>query len=328
MSIVALSAGIEYKLFGIVLASISSGLGELSFLQLTHFYGEISLAGFSSGTGGAGLVGSFAYLAFTTWMGLSVRTTLLLFSMAPTGFWISYYIILPKPEMISVTAEGVQYDALLEQGPENNVTLEAATDHSITIAATEPRRSCFDSFSVTIARLRPFVIPFMIPLFLVYISEYIINQGISPTLLFPIEEMPFTKYRDAYVTYGTLYQLGVFISRSSSAFVRIRRVYIPSLLQALNLVLFIYQSLYMIIPNVYLIMLLVFYEGLLGGASYVNTFLLVSETVPLQDREFAMGSVGMSDSAGVVCAGLVSMWLEKYLCSYQKATGRPWCELP
>lgn len=96
MLTVALSDTIGFKLFGIIVASLSSGLGELSFLQLTHFYGEISLAAFSSGTGGAGLVGSmsllyprffntnflgFAYLAFTTWMGLSVKTTLLLFSV-------------------------------------------------------------------------------------------------------------------------------------------------------------------------------------------------------------------------------------------------------
>jgi battenin len=40
----------------------------------------------------------------------------------------------------------------------------------------------------------------------VYFSEYVINQGISPTLLFPLEDMPFSRYRDAYVTYGTLYQ--------------------------------------------------------------------------------------------------------------------------
>ncbi|CDO57392.1 similar to Saccharomyces cerevisiae YJL059W YHC3 Vacuolar membrane protein involved in the ATP-dependent transport of arginine into the vacuole and possibly in balancing ion homeostasis [Geotrichum candidum] len=327
MTVVALSDSIGFKLLGIVLASISSGLGELSFLQLTHFYGEISLAGFSSGTGGAGLVGSFAYLVFTTWVGLSVRSTLLLFSVAPTVFWIAYYIILPKPEVVSVTTGGVEYRAIEEQDPESRI-MGASTDLDDVVAALEPKKPRFDSFSVTLARLRPYVVPFMAPLFLVYISEYIINQGISPTLLFPIEEMPFTKYRDAYVTYGTLYQLGVFISRSSSAFVRIRRVYIPSLLQALNLVVVIYQSLYMVIPNVYLVMLLVFYEGLLGGASYVNTFLLVSETVPLQDREFAMGSVGISDSAGVVCAGLISMWLEKYLCGYQKSTGRPWCELP
>lgn len=43
----------------------------------------------------------------------------------------------------------------------------------------------------------------------------------------------------------------------------------------------------------------------------------VSEEVILSEREFAMGAVGLSDSAGVVCAGLISLHLEKALCNYQ-----------
>lgn len=84
----------------------------------------------------------------------------------------------------------------------------------------------------------------------------------------------------------------------------------------------------MIIPNVYLVMILVFYEGLLGGGAYVNTFMKVAESSTLQDREFSMGAVGISDSAGIVCAGLISLWLEPSLCSYQRSTGREWCQLP
>lgn len=251
----------------------------------------------------------------------------LMLQIAPTSFWLAYYLVLPPADSSSIAEYQTiqdESDELLTSGSDPNDPVEDILKPTH-ITPTKPK---IDSFAVTLARLKPLVVPFMIPLFLVYISEYIINQGISPTLLFPIEEMPFVKYRDAYVTYGTLYQLGVFISRSSSSFIRIRRVYIPSLLQALNLVIFIYQSLYVFMPNVYVVMAMVFYEGLLGGASYVNTFMLVAETVPLQDREFAMGSVGVSDSAGVVCAGLISMWLEKYLCGYQKSTGRPWCEMP
>lgn len=231
---------------------------------------------------------------------------------------------MPSPE--PVQTEG--YEAIGEEALPENIVNDSNGSFEVTGKAFSTSKLKVEPISATLKRIKPLVIPFMVPLFLVYISEYIINQGISPTLLFPIEEMPFTKYRDAYVTYGTLYQLGVFVSRSSSSFLKIRRVYIPSLLQALNLAIFTYQSIYVIIPNVYLVMLLVFYEGLLGGASYVNTFMLVSETVPLQDREFAMGSVGVSDSGGVVCAGLISMWLEKYLCGIQKSTGRPWCEMP
>lgn len=84
----------------------------------------------------------------------------------------------------------------------------------------------------------------------------------------------------------------------------------------------------MFLPNVYIIMILIFYEGLLGGSAYVNTFMKVAELSAPHEREFSMGAVGISDSAGVVCAGLVSLWLEPRLCGYQKSTGRPWCQLP
>lgn len=202
MMIVALSDSVSFKLFGIVIASLSSGLGELSFLQLTHFFGEISISGFSSGTGGAGLVGSFCYLLFSTWLKLSIRTSLLIFSIVPAFFWISFYYILPASTLGVKSANELQgYNKIDDE--EQSSSILVSQEIEIPRERDIPK---IDSISVTLNRLKPLVIPYMIPLFLVYISEYIINQGISPTILFPIEDMPFSKYRDAYVTYGTLYQ--------------------------------------------------------------------------------------------------------------------------
>ncbi|KAJ9649299.1 battenin CLN3 protein [Coniosporium tulheliwenetii] len=48
-------SSIAWKMFGVVLASLSSGGGELSFLGLTHYYGQFSLAAWGSGTGALGL---------------------------------------------------------------------------------------------------------------------------------------------------------------------------------------------------------------------------------------------------------------------------------
>lgn len=231
MVLVALSGGIPMKLVGIIIASLSSGLGELSFLQMTHFYGELSISAFSSGTGGAGLVGSFLYLMLTTWFKLSVTATLLFFSVVPVTFWLAFYCILPPASTTgahltslkgSSTMEYQQLEnsddseiaqtvieqgssSILEQDEEANEPDLAKTQQTrLNNMATQ--KATIEPFSVTLKRLQPFLVPYMAPLFLVYISEYIINQGISPTLLFPIEEMPFSKYRDAYVTYGTLYQ--------------------------------------------------------------------------------------------------------------------------
>ncbi|TKA60190.1 Protein btn1, partial [Cryomyces minteri] len=41
---------IAVKMLGVIVASLSSGGGELSFLGLTHFYGHFSLAAWGSGT--------------------------------------------------------------------------------------------------------------------------------------------------------------------------------------------------------------------------------------------------------------------------------------
>lgn len=77
----------------------------------------------------------------------------------------------------------------------------------------------------------------MLPLLLVYVAEYTINQGVAPTLLFPLSSSPFDEYRSFYSTYGAIYQVGVFISRSSTPFIRIHHLYFPSFLQVANLVL-------------------------------------------------------------------------------------------
>jgi battenin len=84
------------KMLGVILASLSSGGGELSFLGLTHFYGPVSLAAWGSGTGGAGLLGAGVYALATTTLGYSVKSTLLLSAFLPAVMLVSFFIVLPR----------------------------------------------------------------------------------------------------------------------------------------------------------------------------------------------------------------------------------------
>src|ERR1700733_2579768 len=103
--------------------------------------------------------------------------------------------------------------------------------------------------------------------------------------------MPFKSIRDAYPTYQTLYQLGVFISRSFSTFIRIHNIYLPSILQFCILCLLILQSLFMIIPSIYPLFVIIFCEGILGGLVYVNAFYEVQDREHVDgNREFALGA--------------------------------------
>lgn len=101
---------IAIKMVGVLLASLSSGGGELSFLGLTHHYGPFSLAAWGSGTGGAGLIGAGAYVVATTTMGLSVRTSLLAFSFLPIIMLVSFFVVLPRRPFKAIRGKQAGYE--------------------------------------------------------------------------------------------------------------------------------------------------------------------------------------------------------------------------
>jgi battenin len=338
---------ITTKLFGVAIASLSSGLGELSLLGLTHYYGPFSLAAWGSGTGGAGLIGAGLYVLLTNTLSLSIKNSLLISASLPVILPIAFFLILPHGPLrransqqskdysddiprISIDDDDIRNlpidaasEALLAPGPA--IASEAYASHSP--RTTSPtNNNPKPTFKSNLRRARALFFPYMLPLLLVYIAEYTINQGVSPTLLFPLPSSPFSNYRSFYPLYAFLYQLGVFISRSSTPFIRIHNLYAPSLLQILNLALLILHSLYFFIPSVWIIFIVVFWEGLLGGAVYVNTFAEIMERVPEGEREFSLGATSVSDSGGICIAGVIGMALEPRLCGWNVKHGRPWCK--
>ncbi|CUS21098.1 LAQU0S02e05820g1_1 [Lachancea quebecensis] len=305
---------------GIILASLSSGLGEITFLQLTHYHQQPSLNGWSSGTGGAGLLGSGVYMLLTSILKVPVGISLLLFSVLPFAFLLYFRLDAQS-----------SYQPIEDRNVESTQPCTSSHDSLPgNYKATSKWMALKNHIDTTLTRLRSLFIPYMLPLSTVYLFEYLINQAVSPTLLFPLDgdhthPFFFNKYRDIYVTYGTLYQLGVFISRSSGSFIRIKRLYLLSVLQGLNLAVALCQSWFYIVHSVYPVMLLIFFEGLLGGASYVHTFMNIIHDVDPSEREFTLGAVSMSDSFGTLLAAFTGIALEPKLCSHQVNTGRNWC---
>lgn len=345
-------AAIGIRMFGVILSSVSSGTGELSFLGLTHFYGPFSLAAWSSGTGGAGLVGAGLYsLATTTW-GFGVKATLSAAVVLPLVMLASFFLVLPMGPLVQGLQTGDAYQIVASDEAEGDAGgqddaegedegLLGRSSSGVKAVGTASS-SAWEGFIANLKRSRSLFVPLlvspflflpkpfltvysMLPLLLVYIAEYSINQGVAPTLLFPLPETPFSRYRDFYPTYNTVYQVGVFISRSSHLFIRIHHLYAPTFLQILNLLLLTAHALTNFIPNVYIIFVIIFWEGLLGGAVYVSTFAEIAERVPKADREFSLGATTVSDSAGICIAGVVGMVLEVWLCGYQVRHGRDYC---
>ncbi|XP_007948380.1 battenin [Orycteropus afer afer] len=295
--LVAFSHSVAISLGGVVLASISSGLGEITFLSLTSFYPRAVISWWSSGTGGAGLLGALSYLGLTQ-AGLSPQHTLLSMLGIPALLLASYFLLLTSP-------------ASQDPGEEEEAET-AARQPLMSTEAQEPKPDSSSSLSLQ-ERWTVFkgLLPHIIPLVLVYFAEYFINQGLFELIFF--RDMSLS-HAEQYRWYQMLYQAGVFASRSSLRCFRIRQTWILALLQCLNLGFLMAEMWFGFLPSIYLVFLIILYEGLLGGAAYVNTFHNIALETSDKHREFAMTAACISDTLGISLSGALALPLHDFLC--------------
>ncbi|WVQ93086.1 hypothetical protein IAU59_000150 [Kwoniella sp. CBS 9459] len=261
---IAFSTSLTPRLLGISMASLSSGLGELTFLQLTttlptRSTSKTALGAWSSGTGFAGIAGAGIW-----WLlrGLGVKGGLGLSSVLPLFFPLTYRFLLPAFSTLgtdlSETSKG-QYQPLATEAvpPSIMVTppsqdpvprlnnLRSDNDNDDGDDPTRIKRSAHRgslrlSTAEKLALLRPLVLRYMVPLAAVYVEEYVINSGVAPTLVFPLPtrgvwSMLFRSPRDYYPFWSLTYQTFVFLSRSSLSLsippIPLRFLPVPSIIQ-------------------------------------------------------------------------------------------------
>ncbi|KAK0451843.1 batten's disease protein Cln3 [Armillaria borealis] len=359
MIVVAFSDALSMRLLGISLASFSSGLGELTFLQLSTTYAPPSIAGhsvgyFASGTGAAGLVGAFLWWELRS---LGVRVGVGLSSVLPFVIPLTFYFLLPPN---SAFLPSSSYDDDDSSYPITSTLPYTPLPTDDDVAEEEgsvpagPKR-VFLSPNDKLQLVKPLLMKYMLPLFCVYLFEYTINQGIAPTLLYPVpspDKYSFlSKFihsvRDYYPLWQLVYQTTVFFSRSSISMglppLPARLLSLPSIVQCLILLSLAYESAVGFYSDdseglsIITVFLLVSLEGICGGLAYVNVFYRVNQEHPdpnaandvertRQEREFKIGSIGFADSSGILLASLVAVPTEVRLCRAQVRRGKLLCQ--
>ncbi|XP_032698583.1 battenin isoform X3 [Lontra canadensis] len=315
--LVAFSHSVGTSLCGVVLASISSGLGEVTFLSLTAFYPRAVISWWSSGTGGAGLLGALSYLGLTQ-AGLSPQHTLLSMLGVPALLLASYFCLLTPPEPQDPGGEeeaetSARQPLIDSEAPESKpaplcrVHVPASPALPSLPADSKSNLSLLERWTVFKGLL-----PYIVPLVVVYFAEYFINQGLFELLFFRNTSL---SHAQQYRWYQMLYQAGVFVSRSSLRCCRIRFTWVLALLQCLNLAFLLVDVWLSFLPSIYLVFLVVLYEGLLGGAAYVNTFHQIALETSDEHREFAMAAACISDTFGISLSGLLALPLHDFLCN-------------
>ncbi|RNA03656.1 Battenin [Brachionus plicatilis] len=276
---------------GICCASLSTSFGEVTFLALSTFYSrELSIPAWSSGTGAAGIVGSFGYAGLTS-LGLSSRNTILVMLFVPVLMLVSF-IVLPSIGYTQNRFKEIEMD--FKKGP---IEVQVKTNNNL----------------IHQIKLIRHILKFMIPLFLVYFFQYFINQGLFELLYF--KDSFLKQHSEQYRWYSVIYQLGVFISRSSIKCVKVKFLPIFPILQFLNALIALSQIFFGYMPSIWFVFVLVLWEGLVAGSCYVNAYNQVSIEIPKQNREFSIAFTSFANSIGIAVSGVVSIPVHNAICN-------------
>ena len=268
------SKNVKVILSGIVLSGIASGIGEITFIPIASVISNKCISYWSSGSGFAGIIGSGYYLVATQIFSIKSNIAILLLSWLPIIIIIFY----KKLEFDNENIEYLNY---------NNINKQ--------------------EFTLWIKK-------FIMPLLLVYFFEYSINLTTYVNLIKFGSKI--YKSNVIFKSYYFTYQFGVLVSRSMKLiFPNIKPdvIWIFPILQALNLISFTLFVNYSIIPNITLIFILIFYEGILGGLSYLFIFLKIKEIISEDKKEICTSITTIGEVSGQILATIYSILYIKFM---------------
>ncbi|KAH8261221.1 hypothetical protein KR044_005640 [Drosophila immigrans] len=271
-------------LMGVVITSASSGIGETTFLAYSSRFNKNVISTWSSGTGGAGVIGSLSYATLRS-LDVSPRDTMLIMLIFPAIEAFAFWLLLRRPQVLPVTTV--------------ESTEELISDDKPLVGFKEKMSYVKHLFG------------YMLPLCLVYFFEYFINQGLFELVYF---ENIFLDRASQYRWLNVDYQIGVFISRSSVNLFQLNKIWLMSVFQFVNVIYFLTEVIWFYTPSIWIVFTIVLWEGLLGGGAYVNTFYRMSKEIPPGRQQFAMAMVVQSDSYGIALAGFLAIPVHNAIC--------------
>ena len=312
LAIVSSVAAPELRLLGVVVASLAFGLGESTFFSLLAHFDVTAISGFSSGTGGAGMLGAGLYYVLTDVLFLSWQNALRMVAAMIPIYAFSYNLLIApnRWKFDAVQAgKGKKSDGSTGGGGGGGGG-GSGGGSGMGGGGGGSMGSGEDSGGIRgqVAKIRRSgVFWYFLPLFVMYIITFATNHAVLPHLHGP--------HKGNYVLFFFAYQVAVFVSRSSLKVLQLHRrlhlwllVFGQFLCFAALLLLALDELEMSMDPAV-----VVAFMGLLSGSAYVNTFNLIRTNTAAQYREFAMGFASVATTAGPVVAALSGMLLERYI---------------
>ena len=322
-----------WKLVGVALSDLGSGLGESSVLALTQHFDNPSLmlTAWSSGTGFAGVVGYL--LVMFVFSNTSSTVVIVISAVLVALYWFAYFWLLPKPK---------GFEPLCFERSKRELSSKTELDHD---PSRDSRAAMGESFSAFAPRrsetsietqvrsdkledaqnlgfcerlkLQLALIKYIVPIILVYFGEYAAQSGAWTAFALPPGELHVKdSLKRGYQYLNLFYQIGVLISRSSG---KLFSLSLPwcwalSILQNVFLVLFVWDGATQVWVG-YSLVTFSLAVGLVGGTLYIQIALLIDRQVAVGLRELALSTVSVGEPIGSLLADVVALFIQA--CLYQ-----------
>ena len=310
------------SIFAIVAIGGACSFGESLLLGYMKNYPATVTGGWSSGTGMAGVGGSLYYLLF--WIGLhdhmKMDCTDALFIIFATllPLTVLYLLVFMFGPTRPVGLKGgctctdrvevyAGHLGCIEEEDEEVEDEDEDEDHGSTpLLLNQPENSNVggETYCGRIYRLGSAVSGTALQLLLVYFFEYVVSVAFA--IHAPSYELNGGWWcGNGYTLLQFCYQSGVLLSRSSLSFLRIQRIGIITLLQAINFLGWFLNAKYHFL-TIWMQTTWMVWVGCMGGAMYVNVFanLVDDKTIASKDRELSINLVAMAMNGGIVSSSI------------------------
>lgn len=281
-----------YMFSGVALCSIAVGIWTSSFLMyIPSFKDDKIVKAWCSGCGASGFMASMTYTILTTW-GVSLSWILSFMMALPPLMAIVFWFVLEHPKINEIRQI-------------NNVNCPN-------------KMRLRDKLKIALRLITFYTTPY----FLVFFCQYLINQGLFELIYVKNSFMDLA----AQVRWFTFLYLLAVLFASSFTLYKVNCLWLLVLLQIANLVILTTETIYGWIGNnifiwfgnpynFWIIVALIFWEGLIAGVSYVNTYRRINNEIPAIYTEFAMSINSVGASMGMTLAGLTAIPLHNYICN-------------
>lgn len=308
----------------ITMLGCCSSLGESVILGHMKHTDPVYVGSWSSGTGMAGLVGTLIYLLLHSIIQLNNDIVYLILFPTSIIYYIAWYYVYKQHSVTinnnmntnSITLNTNEYD---DYDNNNNISkytqLSTPNSRSRITSTTDSNDSSTSTEQCSNYDILIYSLNGAIQLALVYFFEYVVSiefASRSNRIDNTNSKTHTWLLLNAYEVLQFCYQLGVLIARSSISIIQIQRIYILTILQCINFIIWYTQIVYFYM-NIYIQLVCMIYVGLLGGAMYVNTFNNILRDTKLSDnqRELSVNYTQISINIGIVLSSVFDVVFEQ-----------------